>query len=517
MGTKVNSNYEDLITFTRASGGHALRPVSYGDELVTNGTLDTDVSGWTTTGAGVSAASVSGELEVTNTSGTSSGVYQTVNVQQNKVYKISFTARQGTSTSGVELRSILGAIGGTTIETTNILSTSQADYNQTIVIASGTSLTVYCRTFAVGTAYFDNISVREVLFDQPDAPLTLFEHPTNIPRVEYDADGNRLGLLVEEARTNLITYSEDFSNAAWAFGSLIETNVSSAAGIAPDANNSASSIIFSGQYKNRKQRVTTSDGVSYTFSVWIKRISGNANLALIHESSATGTSTNITITDEWQRYDVTVLGRVGGGFVFFGIQDRNTSGFGEILIYGAQVEEASFPTSYIKTTGSTATRSADVASIPVADFGYNQSAGTWLIEAAQNAVSGTSAFMATMDDSTDSGSKSIVFFKMNNSADSIQLTSYDEAGVLQVDISGNTPQVVQGQFKKSGFVLKKDDFAQVSDGGTVQTRTSGNMPNPDILKIGESHVGTSQLNGHIKSIKYYPRRLTNAQLQDITS
>ena len=40
MGTKVNSNYEDLITFTRASGGHALRPVSYGDELVTNGTFD---------------------------------------------------------------------------------------------------------------------------------------------------------------------------------------------------------------------------------------------------------------------------------------------------------------------------------------------------------------------------------------------------------------------------------------------------------------------------------------------
>ena len=42
MGTKVNSNYEDLITYTRASKGHALRPVSYGDQEVTNGTYNTE-------------------------------------------------------------------------------------------------------------------------------------------------------------------------------------------------------------------------------------------------------------------------------------------------------------------------------------------------------------------------------------------------------------------------------------------------------------------------------------------
>ena len=36
MGTKINSNYSDLLTFTRASKGHALRPVSYGDELVSS-------------------------------------------------------------------------------------------------------------------------------------------------------------------------------------------------------------------------------------------------------------------------------------------------------------------------------------------------------------------------------------------------------------------------------------------------------------------------------------------------
>ncbi len=42
MGTKVNSNYESLLTFTRASKGHALRPVSYGDEL----SEGSDFSSW---------------------------------------------------------------------------------------------------------------------------------------------------------------------------------------------------------------------------------------------------------------------------------------------------------------------------------------------------------------------------------------------------------------------------------------------------------------------------------------
>ena len=45
--TKQFSNYSDLLTFTRASKGHALRPVSYGNELVTNGSFFSDTSGWT--------------------------------------------------------------------------------------------------------------------------------------------------------------------------------------------------------------------------------------------------------------------------------------------------------------------------------------------------------------------------------------------------------------------------------------------------------------------------------------
>ena len=50
MGTKNLNSATDLITFTRASGGTALRKISYGNELVTNGN-GTTTAGWTTSGA----------------------------------------------------------------------------------------------------------------------------------------------------------------------------------------------------------------------------------------------------------------------------------------------------------------------------------------------------------------------------------------------------------------------------------------------------------------------------------
>ena len=49
MGTKQYDSATDLLTFSRASGGTALSKISYSnDELVTNGTFDSDLSGWST-------------------------------------------------------------------------------------------------------------------------------------------------------------------------------------------------------------------------------------------------------------------------------------------------------------------------------------------------------------------------------------------------------------------------------------------------------------------------------------
>ena len=93
----------------------------------------------------------------------------------------------------------------------------------------------------------------------------------------------------------------------------------------------------------------------------------------------------------------------------------------------------------------------------------------------------------------------------------------DPAGSITVDMPGNTPLLVQGVAKKAVFALKADNFAQASDGGVVQTDTSGAVPTPNALGIGSRLDNQGHLNGTIRSLAYYPNRLANATLQALTS
>jgi len=181
---------------------------------------------------------------------------------------------------------------------------------------------------------------------------------------------------------------------------------------------------------------------------------------------------------------------------------------------------ASFATSYIPTVASQVTRAADSASMIGNNFArwYNVNEGTFFSQAVQNATNSTLAEVASLDDSAAGGNNSRVLFYLNNSARSLQLTAYDAAGNLVADIPGNTPLLVQGVAKKSAFALKTNDFAQVSDGGAVQTDTLGAMPVPNTFGIGfDIALNINRLNGTIARIAFYPRRLANTELQGITS
>jgi hypothetical protein len=79
-----------------------------------------------------------------------------------------------------------------------------------------------------------------------------------------------------------------------------------------------------------------------------------------------------------------------------------------------------------------------------------------------------------------------------------------------------TSEVAEGG--KLGLAYKENDVAFTSNGGTVNTDTSAAMPSGlNTLAIGGYSYSTGQqINGHIKSIKYYPVRLTNNQLKALT-
>jgi hypothetical protein len=197
-----------------------------------------------------------------------------------------------------------------------------------------------------------------------------------------------------------------------------------------------------------------------------------------------------------------------------GVTTRPATG-NELYIWGAQLEAGSFPTSYIPTSGATATRSADIASIPVTDFGYNSKASTVFIEA--------QTFSTAINNHQDfSLHQGVVAGSSIHSGSRVgggvagQYALWVQAGGSTVALLSKTSVISDNTVYKAAWAVSADDFALTVDGTAVTTDTAGAMP----IAATEARIGYGgygRLNGHIKSIQYYPRRLSNAQLQELTT
>jgi len=135
---------------------------------------------------------------------------------------------------------------------------------------------------------------------------------------------------LESARVNLLTYTEDFSNAAWTYSASTRNALTTA----PDGTSTAQLVTLNSQYSCVGQNVhlTLPSGA---VQLWIKRISGNTELYLRASTEAVVYATPITITDSWVEYSA---GWTSDGNMFsFTIQDRNASGQGQIAIWHPQL------------------------------------------------------------------------------------------------------------------------------------------------------------------------------------
>lgn len=172
-----------------------------------------------------------------------------------------------------------------------------------------------------------------------------------------------------------------------------------------------------------------------------------------------------------------------------------------------QLEQGAFATSVIPTSTAAATRSADVASITGANFSswYNQTAGTVFAEY-RTPASGTRGVVGFNDNTAN---ERIAFY---TSGTDPKLTIVD-GGVTQADINGGT--VTASVMTKSAGAFAVNDFALAHAGGAAVTDTNGTMPTPDRVLIGADQAGNYQ-NGRIRRLTYWPSRLPNSTLQEIT-
>jgi hypothetical protein len=337
-----------------------------------------------------------------------------------------------------------------------------------------------------------------------------------------------LGLLIEQSSTNLLTYSADFSNVAWV---KVFATIASSSVVAPDGTNFQKLVESATLTSHAIYRpVTVTSGTSYTNSAYVKAAertfctvgitdTGVDYTAIVNLSTGTIVSTTAgstsTITNVGNGiYRVSLTRTVTATSVnpFIGIYNGSTTYNGDgtsgIYIWGAQLEALAFATSYIPTTTAQVTRAVDSASMIGTNFSswFNQTEGT--IYADYSTINTGTPRVWTISDNTVSNQAWV----QTNPSPSIVFNVYTSgAYVAQIGLAAST--------SKAAATLKANDFAVSNAGGTVFTDTLGAIATYTKLSIGArfDDVNGSQIGGYIKKFSYYPTRLTNAQLQAITT
>jgi hypothetical protein len=317
----------------------------------------------------------------------------------------------------------------------------------------------------------------------------------DLPRFDYDPVTLACkGLLIEEARTNLALYSEDFTNAFWTKGG---TSSISATLIASPANTATANILVGADGTDRNGNVLLrtytglTSGASYTVSYYVIGQGGTTATLYIRDAT-TGAfgGTTLALTGSWQRITRTIT--LGASTTACNTYLGNTNG--DIGVWGGQFELGAFATSYIPTTTTALTRNADVATITGTNF-----SDFW------QATRGGASVLATP--STVSGVRPLVQFDDNTANEIIALRGNTTNPELYI-VDGGAPQaqldagtiVANTPYSLTGWWQTNDCKARQNSGATVSDYTA-TIPTVTQARIGSD--GTNYLNGTIATINYY--------------
>lgn len=180
-----------------------------------------------------------------------------------------------------------------------------------------------------------------------------------------------------------------------------------------------------------------------------------------------------------------------------------------------QLEQGAFATSVIQTSSAAVTRTADSAVMTGANFmsWYRQDQGTFV-------VSGDHS-----DLTTNSGRFLFAIDAGGGASDSIRIDSGAGANLRGVVIVGGATQaavtfgtVTANTAYKTAFSYAANNFSGSLDGATPVTDSAGTLPTLTQIRLGGNFAGTAAafLNGHIRTMKFYPRALPASTLQRYT-
>jgi hypothetical protein len=152
--------------------------------------------------------------------------------------------------------------------------------------------------------------------------------------------------------TNLVKYSEDYSNASWA---KVSATVTANTNIAPDGTLTADTINFSANDGQIRQDNVGTAGVAHTLSVWL---AGSGTIYLSsYDNVSSAQSKLVTLTSTLTRYTFTFTFGAGSTDrrVYPANRLNNATTTTSVVVWGAQLNLGSTPQPYLKTVATAVT------------------------------------------------------------------------------------------------------------------------------------------------------------------
>tara|TARA_R110000803_G_scaffold61535_1_gene121389 strand:- start:1687 stop:2937 length:1251 start_codon:yes stop_codon:yes gene_type:complete len=347
------------------------------------------------------------------------------------------------------------------------------------------------------------------------------------------------GLLVEEARTNILVQSSQF-NTTWTVSGTAAITVDQIA--SPD--NTVNSDLFrcgaTSASEVRQNNLSIAAG-SHTFSLFVKKETSNFVVIQVFDVTtsslqrrwfniSTGTvgstsslGANVTLVSSdikpsangFYRVSITVsltsLTTAGRVSVF--VSETNGAFDGTALsgiyLYGAQLEAGAFSTSYIPTTTTAVTRNADLASMTGTNFSdwYNASEGSF----AARFIFGNDKVGTRVALASDGTSGNYVGVLGSTGGGTGPFFGVATGGVTQTTLPSPGAITENTEYNVCG-AYKTDDCVGAKNGEAFAVDITSTIPTVNRLELGAS-AGTSFLNGHIMQVQYWPMRLTNNEVR----
>ena len=408
------------------------------------------------------------------------------------------------------------------------LSVVNTRQSNTIYISLITSKTaVWLESFS-GANSTDGLYIQDAQLEQGLVATDYIETTTttaqagileDMPRLDYSGGASCPSLLLEPQRTNLVTDSEYFNASGWF---KLGAGVGSSAVVTDNYAMSPEGVQNATRLQLDLNGGTTSSDQSlmydiiavgagdYTRSIYVKSNDGNN-----YDIYFGGTLSSYEIkevTSEWTRIDATRnFASSGTGYLSIGLRgSTGCSDTADILIYGAQVEQGSYPTSYIPTYGTSQTRSKDIGNVfSVGDL-LGQEQGTMFVDFVYGEASSTNIILQMRK---TTGASRQIDFRISG-GDLVSLANSADASQFYFDYG----TAVSGTRYKAAVRYGLNDSALYVNGSLIASDTTCDFSEGLFEQVTFNESGASLIEkNRINQALFFPTALTDSECIALTT